>query len=115
MKVLGSAVLGMEAVVILMATAWASAMGPASPAVAWGLGLLLIVLLVAGTRVVTRPYGVTVGWVLQVLVLATAFAVPPMWIVGIIFAALWFFAVRTARRLDAAASSDTAQDGAVDA
>lgn len=111
MKVLGSAVLGMEAIVILLATTWASAMGPASPAVAWALGVLLMVLLVAGTRVVTKPYGVTVGWILQVLVLATAFVVPPMWIVGGVFAILWFFAVRTARRVDAAQPADTPGEG----
>ncbi len=101
MKVLGSAVLAMEAIVILLATSLAASMGSANPGLAWGLGGVLIVLLVLATRTMGRPSGVIVGWVLQGLVLATAIVVPAMWVVGGVFAVLWFFAVRNGRRVDA--------------
>lgn len=100
MKVLGSSVLTMEAIIVLLATALASSSGSASTAWTWSLGGVLIVLLIAATRTMGKPYGPIVGWVLQVLVLATAVVVPGMLVVGGIFAVLWFFAVRNGLRVD---------------
>ena len=110
MKVLGSSVLAMEAIVILLATSLAASMGTADPTLAWIVGAVLIVLLVAGTRTLGKPYGATVGWVLQALVLATALVTPVMWIVGGIFAILWYLAVRNGRRVDALRAAGPADD-----
>ena len=106
MKVLGSSVLAMEAIVVLLATALASSSGSASAAWAWSLGGMLVVLLVLATRTMGRPSGPIVGWVLQVLVLATAVVVPVMLVVGGIFAVLWFFAVRNGQRVDRMREAD---------
>lgn len=100
MKVLGSSVLAMEAIVILLATSLAAS-GSDRAGLIWALGLVLIVLLVAATRTLTGPRGALIGWVMQVLVLATAVVVPGMLVVGGIFAVLWFFAVRNGRQVDA--------------
>lgn len=109
MKVLGSAVLVMEAIVILLATSLAAS-GSDRAALIWAIGGVLIVLLVAATRTLTSPRGAVIGWAMQVLVLATAVVVPGMLIVGGIFAVLWFFAVRNGRRVDElrASGSDAA-------
>lgn len=108
MKVLGSSVLTMEAIVILLATSLAAS-GSDRAGLIWALGGLLIVLLVAATRTLRTPRGAMVGWIMQVLVLATAVVVPGMLIVGGIFAVLWFFAVRNGRRVDAL-RADTADE-----
>lgn len=102
MKVLGSAVLAFEAIIVLLATSLATSNGSVENVrLAWALGLLLMVLLFAAIGTLRRPWGVVVGWVLQVLVLATALVVGwSMVVIGGIFVALWFVAVRAGRRVD---------------
>lgn len=100
MRILGSSVLAIEAIVILLATALAASNGSANPSVAWPVGLLLMLLLFLAPGTLGKSYGVWVGWILQVLVVATAFVVPGMWIIGGVFAGLWFMAVRNGKRID---------------
>lgn len=116
MKVLGSAVLAFEAIVVLLATSLATSNGSVEDVrLAWILGLLLMVLLFAAIGTLRRPWGVGVGWVLQVLVLATALVVGwSMAVIGGIFVVLWFVAVRTGRRVDALrAAAAEGPDGSI--
>lgn len=103
MRVLGSAVLACEAVIAFLATALASSTGSVSNvALAWTAGIVLMVLLILAIGTLTRPWGVGLGWALQVLVLVTSLVVGwTMAVVAIIFAVLWFAAVRFGRRVDA--------------
>ncbi|MFA7322875.1 MAG: DUF4233 domain-containing protein [Candidatus Nanopelagicales bacterium] len=102
MKVLCSAVLSLEAIVVLLAIPIATTNGSvANTALAvWlGFGIALLLLLTVGT--LRRPWGITLGWILQVVVLAIGFYVPAMFIVGGIFAVLWFVAIQQGLRIDA--------------
>lgn len=102
MKVLGSAVLAIEAIIVLLAIPVAATNGSVANrglAIGIGVGLAVILLLAVGT--LRRPWGVGLGWVLQVAILATGLLVPLMFIVGAIFVILWFFAIRSGRRVDA--------------
>lgn len=111
MKVLGSSVLAFEAIVILLATALTASDSSVSSTAAWISGFVLIVLLILGIGLLRRPYGVAVGWVLQALVLGSAiFAGWAMLVVGVIFVVLWFFAIRTGRRVDAMREANASQD-----
>ena len=103
MRVLGSAVLAMEAIVVFLATALATSNGSVDRiGLAWGIGLALMVLLVLAIGTLGRPWGVALGWALQVVVLATSIVVGwTMLVIGVIFAFLWFLAVRNGRRVDA--------------
>jgi len=47
-----------------------------------------------------RPWGVTVGWVLQIATLACAFVVPVMLLVGLLFGALWLTAQVQGHHMD---------------
>ena len=102
MRVLGSTVLVLEAIVVCLAALVAAGTGAVD-----GMGRslliggLLALALIAGVGTLGRPSGVTVGWVLQGFVLAWGLWVPSMWIVGGIFVVLWFFAVRNGSRIDA--------------
>lgn len=102
MRVLGSSVLGMEVIIVLLA--WALAQG-SNPTVNQGLllGLVLALeaLLIFTIAMLRRPWAVGLGWILQAAVLALGLLVPTMFIIGGIFAVLWFFAVRNGRRVDA--------------
>ena len=52
-----------------------------------GTGLAVLCLLAAGAM--RRPWGVTLGWLIQALTFASAVVVPAMLGVGLIFAILW--------------------------
>ncbi len=52
-----------------------------------GIGLAVLCLVAAG--LLRRPYGVTVGWIVQVLTWLAALVLPAMIGVGIIFTGLW--------------------------
>jgi hypothetical protein len=51
---------------------------------------------------VTRPGGVVLGWALQIALIASGFAVPMMFFLGVIFAALWWASVHYGRKVDEA-------------
>ncbi|MFB8030160.1 DUF4233 domain-containing protein [Streptomyces sp. NPDC056465] len=71
-----------------------------------GIGMLLSVLLCG---VLTRPGGVQLGWALQVLLVLSGFFVPMMFILGVVFAALWWASVHYGRRIDEAKARWAAQ------
>lgn len=103
MKVLCSAVLGIEAIVVLLATSLATSNGSVSNTnLAWAVGLGLMVLLFLAIGTLRRPWGLTVGWILQGVVLATSLVVGwSMVIVGGIFVVLWWLAIHNGSRVDA--------------
>jgi Protein of unknown function (DUF4233) len=97
-------VLGMEAVIIGLAIPVAIVQEHLHRAVAGGVGggLAICALLLAG--VVGRPgmgWALWAGTILQVLIIAAGVVVPAMYILGVIFAALWVTGIWLARRLQA--------------
>ncbi|GAA1692661.1 DUF4233 domain-containing protein [Nonomuraea maheshkhaliensis] len=102
MRRLGASVLGMEAIVAGLITPVAIGVGgiEPGPAVAVGIGLLVLCVVAAG--MLKRPVGYVVGSVVQVLAIATGFLVPTMFFLGVIFAALWITAIIVARRVEGA-------------
>lgn len=97
-----STVLLLEAFVVLFATLVVFGLrGDSIPVgVILGAGLTLSALLIAACAFLTRPWGIAVGWVLQVLIVATGFAEPMMFLVGVLFALTWLYGIRTGARLD---------------
>ncbi|WP_033328049.1 DUF4233 domain-containing protein [Streptomyces yerevanensis] len=71
-----------------------------------GVAMLLCVLLCG---VVTRPGGVQLGWALQIALIASGFVVPTMFLLGAIFAALWWASVHYGRKVDEAKARFAAQ------
>lgn len=117
MKVLCSSVLAIESIIVFLASLVASTNGSvSSQGLAIGVGSGIAILLILSVGVLRRPWGVAWGWVMQVVVLSIGFLVPLMFVVGGIFALLWFIAVRTGRRVDALReAAKAAADGAPDA
>ncbi|MEW1724018.1 DUF4233 domain-containing protein [Streptomyces sp. NPDC093109] len=76
-----------------------------------GVGMLLSVLLCG---VITRPGGVQLGWALQLLLVASGFVVTEMFVLGLVFAALWWASVHYGRKIDEAKARWAAQAGAAD-
>lgn len=97
-----STVLLLEAFVILFATlvVFGLRSDTIPVSVILGVGLTLSAVLIAACALLTKSYGILLGWVLQVLIIATGFVEPMMFIVGILFALTWLYGIRTGARLD---------------
>ena len=63
-----------------------------------GLGLALLALVASG--LMRRPYGVTLGWVVQALTWASALLVPAMIGVAVVFTALWVLLLLQGSKID---------------
>ncbi|MFJ8081129.1 DUF4233 domain-containing protein [Streptomyces sp. NPDC096205] len=71
-----------------------------------GIAMLLCLLLCG---LVTRPGGITLGWALQLGLIASGFVVPIMFFLGAMFAALWWASVHFGRKIDEAKARFAAQ------
>ena len=65
--------------------------------VGFGLGALCVV----AAGMMRRPWGLTLGWVVQALTLLSAFVVPMMLVVGLFFLALWVTCLVKGAQIDA--------------
>ncbi|RFA11117.1 hypothetical protein B7R54_05915 [Subtercola boreus] len=88
-----SIVLGFESVIMFLATLAVFGLKALPWPVALGGGAALCVLLLATIPLLGRPIGIALGWVLQVIILASAILVPLMLIVAVLFGGMWVFAV----------------------
>ncbi|MGP7960719.1 DUF4233 domain-containing protein [Sanguibacter sp. A247] len=106
-----STILVLEAFVVLFACfvamglqgvagAGADAVPPMSDAAIWTSGGVLMAVLIILSRAVGSPAGLVAGSIGQVVVLATGFVVPMMWVVGGVFVVLWVISVRLGGRID---------------
>jgi hypothetical protein len=103
-------VLIMEAIVIGLAIPVAIVLEHLRPAVAGGVGGALAVCALLLGGLVGRPrmgWALWAGSALQVLVIAAGAVVPAMYVLGVIFAALWITGIWLARRLQAAPAPRT--------
>ncbi|MGW3087692.1 DUF4233 domain-containing protein [Streptomyces sp. NPDC001108] len=77
-----------------------------------GIGMVLSVLLCG---MITRPGGVQLGWVLQIALVLGGFFVPTMFILGVVFAGLWWASVYYGRKIDEAKARWAAAQEAAEA
>jgi len=112
MRRLCGTVLVMEAVVILLAIVPAKAMEhiSAGTAGAVGGGIALVAIVLAGF-VGRRRWALYAGSVLQLLVIAAGAVIPVMYVLGVIFTALWFTGIWLARKVEREAAERARQSG----
>jgi hypothetical protein len=99
-------VLGGEAVCILLGALVARGVtsvgddpGRSTAYLVVGFGLAALAVVAAGTM--RRPWGLTLGWLVQVLTLLSAVVVPMMLVVGLFFLALWVTCLVKGAQIDA--------------
>ncbi|HEY8654969.1 MAG TPA: DUF4233 domain-containing protein [Dermatophilaceae bacterium] len=85
----------------LVARALAAAKGLPTSSTFLLIGSLLAVLCILDAGLLRRPWGITLGWALQLATLACAFIVPAMLAVGVLFGALWLMALVQGGAMDA--------------
>jgi len=103
MRRLCGTVLGMEAVVVLLAIVPAKTLEHISGGTAALVGGVIALLAILLAGVVGRPrmrWALYAGSVLQLLVIASGAVIPVMYALGVIFTALWFTGIWLARKME---------------
>lgn len=102
---MGAVVLAAQSVVVflgaLVARSLGVATGDSSSSAYLLVGSALAVACILVARLMRRPFGVTLGWVIQLATFLCAFVVPMMLAVGVIFTALWVVCLWQGQRIDA--------------
>jgi hypothetical protein len=95
-----AAVLSLEAITLGLTTPVMISVSDVATgtALAIGLGLVVLCLVVAG--LLRRPWAYALGWAIQVAAIALGFVVSIMFVLGGIFALLWACADLLGRRID---------------
>lgn len=73
-------------------------------------GSALAVLCIVASGLLRRPGGILLGWVIQLLTFATAFVLPAMVIVGLIFTGVWWLCLAQGHKVDEIAAQWEAED-----
>src|SRR6478736_5331259 len=105
-----STVLLLEAFVALFGTlaVFGLRRGEFPPLLIFGVGVGL-------SAVLSKPWGVALGWILQVLLILTGLVEPTMFIVGGLFAITWWYGIRTGIRIDREAAQRDREQAAWEA
>lgn len=103
-------VLGFEAIVVLLAglTIFGLKSLPDGIPHWWAVvgGVIVAVVMIAVAGMITRPWAITVGWVLQAIVALSAIFVPAILLVALVFGGMWAYATIMGARLDARRPAD---------
>ncbi|GAB3034729.1 hypothetical protein GCM10027052_10710 [Parafrigoribacterium mesophilum] len=95
-----SIALGLEAALVFFMTMAALGLQLLPALATLGGGAALLLILIAATRVLRYRWGVWLGWVLQIVIIATGAVVPLMYVVGAGFVVIWIYCFITGTRLD---------------
>ncbi|MFK4299026.1 glucan phosphoethanolaminetransferase (alkaline phosphatase superfamily) [Arthrobacter sp. GAS37] len=97
-----STVLLLEAFVAFFATlaVFGLKRGEVQPALILTFGITLSLVLILACAVLSKPWGIGLGWVLQLVLILSGFVEPTMFVVGILFAACWWYGIRAGMRID---------------
>ncbi len=101
MRILASAVLVSEALVVFFATLVAQGLGDTSAGTVWLMGGALSLACLLASGLLRRRWGYVLGSVLQLAVVAAGFVVTLMFALGLVFAALWVAALVYGARAEA--------------
>jgi uncharacterized membrane protein YGL010W len=74
--------------------------GEISPVLILSVGIALSLVLVLTCAVLSRPWGIVLGWILQLVLILTGLVEPMMFLVGALFALAWWYGIRAGIRLD---------------
>lgn len=102
MRGVASALLSMQAIVLLLVVPVAVSVIGIDLSVALPVGVGLAVLCFAAVAGLGRGWGYTLGWVVQGLAISLGVVVTPMFFLGAVFALLWFLALRLGAQVERA-------------
>ena len=71
-----------------------------SPVLALGAGAVLALACIFTCALLKKPLGYAIGWALQLVFILTGFLMPEMFVIGLVFAATWWYAVTKGHSMD---------------
>ncbi len=112
-----STVLLLEAFVALFGTlaVFGLRRGEFPPVLIFAVGIALFLVLVFTCAVVSKPWGIGLGWILQFVLILSGIVEPTMFVVGFLFAVSWWYGIRTGIRIDREAGQREREQAAWDA
>jgi hypothetical protein len=99
-RTLAAATVSLEAFVVFFAGLVAKDLSSLSPGAALGLFSALAAACLLTAALLRRPWGYAFGWVVQAAVVASGFWVPVMFVLGGVFAVLWWVALTQGARIE---------------
>ncbi|WP_337457899.1 DUF4233 domain-containing protein [Microbacterium sp. KHB019] len=103
-------VLGFEAIVVILAglTIFGLKSLPENIPQWWAIigGLIVAVAMIALAGLITKPWAIPAGWVLQAIVALSAIFVPAILLVVLVFGGMWAYATIVGARVDARRPAD---------
>jgi hypothetical protein len=97
---LAAMLLATELLVVILAALALLGLKDLPPAIALGGGGGLIVLIAIAAALSANRVGIALGWLVQLVLLATFAVSVPVGIVGVIFAAIWVYGMIVGGRID---------------
>src|SRR5690554_5363718 len=94
-----------EVGVVFFLTLTLYGLGTLEPLWAFGGGAAFVVLLILATRFIHQRWGMILAWILQVMLIAVGFLNEMMFIVGLIFFAMWVYTMVKAKEIENRAPS----------
>lgn len=64
------------------------------------IGIALSVVLIGACAFLAKKWGIWLGWMLQLVLIAVGFVEPMMFVIGPLFAISWWYALRAGSRID---------------
>lgn len=112
-----STVLLLEAFVVFFATlaVFGLRRNEVSPVLILSVGIALSIVLVLACAVLSKPWGIGLGWILQLVLILAGFVEPMMFLVGALFALAWWYGIRTGIRIDREAAQRAREQAEWDA
>lgn len=98
---MASLTLTLEAFLVFFGMLGAYRLSGLPPQAVWIGGGALILLALVAAGITRRPGGLILGWLVQVLILATGFVLPAMFVMGALFVLLWWWLLRVGQKIDA--------------
>ncbi len=99
-RMFAATLLSIEIVIIVLTAMAAFGLRLANPGQIALVAAVAAVLAVIAAATVRSGTGYAIGWVVQVLLVASGLFIPAMWVLGGVFLVLWAWALATGRRID---------------
>ena len=112
-----STVLLLEAFVVLFGTLTVFGLrrDDFPPVLIFSVGITLSLVYAFACAFLTRPWGIALGWILQVVLILAGILEPAMFLIGGLFAVAWWYGIRTGIRIDREAAQRDRDQAAWDA
>ena len=99
-RTLAATTLAAEALVVFFATLVASRLSDVGLTTSLVAGGILLVLCVLCAGMLRRPSGYLLGWLLQLVIIASGFWVTMMFGIGVVFALIWWAAIHYGGKIE---------------